>query len=114
RLEVIVIRLANAAEEAHGAGPPKLEMQHAQHKTLSLENFFGGIARVHHVDDLLNRRAVYLFVLGCYEESGGTNELELPKRDDLDREETINAIDSKEESLWEEAKPVVHLDQPVH
>ena len=44
RLQVVVVRLADAAEEAHGAGPSQLEVQHAQHETLSLENLIHAVA----------------------------------------------------------------------
>ena len=44
RLQVIVVRLADAAEEAHGTRPSKLEVQHAQHETLSLENLIHAVA----------------------------------------------------------------------
>jgi hypothetical protein len=44
RLKVVVVRLADATEEAHGTGPPQLEVQHAQHETLSLEDFIHTVA----------------------------------------------------------------------
>ena len=113
-LQVVVVRLADAAKEAHGPGPPQLKVQHAQHEALGLENLVDAVARIHHVDDLLNRRTVDLFVFGGDEESGGANELKLSEGDDLDREEAIDVVDGEEQSLGEEAEPVVDLNQPVH
>lgn len=54
RVQVIVIRFADPAQEAHGAGPSQFKVEHAEHKALRLENLFGGVAIVHHVDNLLH------------------------------------------------------------
>lgn len=82
--QVVIIRLANSPEEAHRAGPAELKLQHAKHEALGLDNLVGRVARVHHVNNLLDRGAVDLFVLGRHEESSSSHELELPQGDDLD------------------------------
>ena len=44
RLQVVVVRLADAAEKAHRARPSEFEVQHAQHETLGLENLLHAVA----------------------------------------------------------------------
>lgn len=114
RLNAVVVGLADAAKEAHRTWPAKLEIQHAEHETLRLQDLLDSEASIDHVHDLLNRRTVNLLVLGRHENGCGTDELELAKRDNLDRQEAVNAVDSQEESLGQEVEPRVNLDKPVH
>lgn len=76
-LQVVVISFADLAQETHRARPSQLELEHAQHEALSLEDLVHAIPAIHHVDDLLDRRAVDLFVLGSDEDCSGSHKLEL-------------------------------------
>lgn len=91
-LEVIIIRFADAAEEGHWAGPAKLELQHAEHEAFSFENLLDRVAAVNHVDDLLDRRAVDLFVLGGNKQCSRTDQLKFAKGDNFARQKTINKV----------------------
>jgi hypothetical protein len=62
RLQVIVVRLAHTPQEAHRPRPPQLEAQHAKHEAFSLEDLIRAVSAIDHVDNLLQRRAVYLLV----------------------------------------------------
>lgn len=73
--EVVVVSFADTTQERHWPGPSELELQHAKHETLSLEDLFDGVATVNHVDNLLDRRAVDLFVFRRDEQRSGTDEL---------------------------------------
>lgn len=95
-LDAVVISLADTAEEAHRTWPAKLKLQHAEHETLSLQDLLNGEAAIDHVNDLLNRRTVNLLVLGRNKDGCGPDELELAKRDNLDRQEAIDAVDRQE------------------
>lgn len=75
RIQVVVISLADSAQEAHWAGPAELKVEHAKHEALSLENLLGGVAIVNHEDDFIHRRAVDFLVLGCNEQGRRANEL---------------------------------------
>lgn len=79
-LEVIVVGLADATQEAHRSRPAKLKFQHGQHEALGLENLVDGISAVDHVDNLLHRGAVDLFVLCGNEYGRRSNQLELAQR----------------------------------
>lgn len=61
-LQIIVIGLANPSQEAHRSGPAKFELQHTKHEPLSFQDLIDCIAAVNHVDDLLHRRTINLFV----------------------------------------------------
>lgn len=113
-LEVVVVSLADAPKEAHRAWPSKLELQHAEHEALGLQDFVLGVAVVDHVDDLLDRRAVDLFVFGGKEDGSCTDELKLAEGNNLARQEAINVVDCEEESLGQQSEAVVYLDKPVH
>ena len=113
-LVVIVVGLADPPQEAHRAGPPKLPLQHREHEALRLHDLLHGVAPVDHVDNLLQRRAVDLFVLGSEQNCRSTDELELAKRYDLAREEPVNVVDREEERLGKEAETLMDLNEPVH
>lgn len=76
-LEVVIVGLADAAQETHGTRPAKLKGEHAEHVTLSLENLILSIASVNHVNHLLDRGAVDFLVLRGKEDGSGTDELQL-------------------------------------
>lgn len=114
RLQIVIIGLADATQEAHRARPAQLKLQHAEHEALRLEDLVDRVATVDHVDDLTHRRAVDLLVLGGHEDGRGADELQLAERDDLAREEAIDVVDAQEEGLWEEREAMVDLDEPVH
>lgn len=114
RLQVVVVGLAHASQEAHRTGPTELEAQHAQHKTLRLQNLLARVSVVHHVHYLLERWAVNLFVLGGDEDCCGADKLQLSYGDNLGRQESVDVVDGQEQSLGQEAESVVHLNQPVH
>lgn len=113
-LQIVVVGLANASQEAHGAGPTEVEVEHGQHKAFSLQDVVNGVPAVYHVDDLLNRGAVNLLVLGGNEKCRGTHELQLAQRDDLDREEPVDVVGREKQRLGEETKAAVNLNHPVH
>ena len=113
-LQVIVIRLANAAQETHWAGPSKFELQHGKHKSFRLQDLVDGVAAVDHVHNLLNRRTVDLLVFGGNENGCCSHELQFAKGDHFAREEAINVVDAQEQCLRKEVKSVMHLDEPVH
>lgn len=113
-LQVVVISLADLAQETHRARPSQLKLEHAQHEALSLEDLVHAIPAIHHVDDLLDRRTVDLFVLGSDEDCSGSHKLELAQRDNLARKEAINVVDTQEERLGEKREAMVHLHQPIH
>lgn len=114
RVQVIVVSLADSSEEAHRSGPAELEMEHAQHESLSLGDFVGCIATVNHVHNLLQGRTVDLLVLGSNEHGCCPNELKFSNRDNLVGQEAVNIVDRQEECLWQEVEPLVDLHQPVH
>lgn len=74
-LKIVVVGFTDPPEEAHGTGPAKLELQHAEHEPFGFEDFIDGVTTVNHVDDFLHRRAVDLFVLGCHEDGCRSNQL---------------------------------------
>lgn len=113
-LEVVVISLADASQEAHWTGPAQFELQHTEHKALSLEDFILRVTVVDHVHDLLDGRAVDFLILGSKEESSSTDQLELAHGDDLDRQEAVNVVDSEEQGLRQELETMVDLDNPVY
>jgi len=83
-LQVVVIGLADSAQETHRARPAKVELEHAKHEPLRLKDLFAFVPTVDHVLDLLYGRAVNLLILGGQEDGGSPDELQLAKRDDLD------------------------------
>jgi hypothetical protein len=101
RVKVVVVRFADATEEAHWAGPSKLELQHAEHESFGLEDFLRGIAIVDHVDNLMNRGAVDFLILGCDEDGCCADELQLAQGDDLARQESVDVVDAEEQGLWQ-------------
>ena len=113
-LEVIVVCLTDSSQKAHRAGPTQLELQHAEHEALGLEDLVNGIAAINHVDDLLNGRAVDLFILGGDEDRGSSYKLEFAKRDDFAGQEAVNVVDAEEERFRQKTKSVVNLHEPVH
>lgn len=97
--EIIVVGLADTSEEAHRSRPAKAVSKDTEHEALGLEDLFLGVAVVDHVNNLLDGRAVDLFILGSKEESSGANQLELSHGNHLGRQEAVNVIDGKEEGL---------------
>lgn len=114
RLVVVVVRLAYPAQEAHRARPSQLEPQHAQHEALRLEDLLYSVASIHHIHNFLDGWAVDLLILGRDENRSGPDQLQLTQRDNLARQESVDAIDAQEQSLREEGEAIVHLDQPIH
>ena len=53
-LKIVVIGLADAAEEAHWAREAQFEMQHAQHESLCLKDLIDVVTAINHVHDLLD------------------------------------------------------------
>ena len=114
RLEIIVVRLADPAQETHRSGPAEVKLEHTEHEALRFQNLLGRVAAVDHVLNLLDGRAVDLLVLGRDEDGGCADELQLAEGDDLAGEEAIDVVDGEEEGFGEETEAVVHLDEPVH
>lgn len=113
-LQVVVISLADASEEAHRPGPAELKLKHGEHEALCLENLLCAVSSVDHVHDFVNRWAVDLFVLGSNEQRSSANQLKLAQRDDLIGEEAIDVVLSQEQCLREKVEPLMNLDEPVH
>ena len=113
-LKVVVIGLADSAKETHGARPAKLKLEHAEHETLGLQDFFSGVSIVDHVDNLLEGWAVDFLILGGDENSSGTDQLQFAKRNDLAGQEPVDVVDAEEKCLWKESETVVDLHKPVH
>ena len=114
RLEIVIIGFADPPQKAHRTWPSELELQHAKHESLGLEDLIDRIAVVDHVDDFLDRWTVDLLVLGSNEDGSGTDKLKLAERDDLAGKEAVDVVDAEEEGFGEETEAVVHLDEPVH
>jgi len=113
-LEVVVVSFADTTQERHWPRPSELELQHAKHETLSLEDLFDGVATVDHVNNLLNRRAVYFFVLRRDEQSSGTDQLKFAEGDDLAGQESVDEVRAEKESFWQKPEAVMNLDKPIH
>lgn len=113
-LKIIVVSLANTAQEAHGSRPAKFKLKHAEHEAFGLQDLINRITTIDHVYNFVDRWAVDLLVLRSNEDSSGANQLKLAQGDNLAREEPIDIIDTEEEGFWEETKAVVDLNQPVH
>lgn len=114
RVEIVVISFADATEERHWTRPPELELQHAKHEPLRLEDFLNRVSAVDHVNNLLDRRAVDLFVFRGDEQCGGTDELKFAERNDLGGQETIDEVGAQEKSLGKKAESLMNLDEPIH
>ena len=114
RLEVVVVRLADPAQKAHRAGPAEVELEHAEHEALGLEDLVGGVAAVDHVLNLLHGRAVDFLILGRHKDGRRAHELQLAERDDLAGEEAVDVVDAEKERLRQQVEAVVHLHEPVH
>lgn len=113
-LQVVLISLADAAKEAHGARPSEIEVKDGEHEALGLQDFINSVAAIDHVDDLLDGRRSDLFILGSDEDGSSTDQLQLSEGDDLVGEEAVNVVDAKKQCLREQSKAEMHLDQPVH
>src|ERR1700722_1935416 len=75
-LQVVIVCLADAAQETHWAWPAKLELEHGEHESFCLQNLIDSVAPIDHVYDLLNRRAVDLLILSSYENSCCSDKLQ--------------------------------------
>lgn len=82
-LEVVVVGLADTSQETHWTWPTQLELQHAEHEAFGLEDLIDGVPTIDHVNDLLDRRTIDLFVLGSDEDGSGANELQFTERHNL-------------------------------
>lgn len=113
RLDVVVVGLGDTAEEVHGVRVGEVVVEGGQDETLGLEDLGLGEAIIGNVLEVLDVRRQDLLVLGSNEHGGNTNELKTVKLDNLAREETVDDVDSKEQSLGQEPEAGVNLQQPV-
>lgn len=89
-------------------------MEHAKHEALCLQDLVNRISTVHHVDNFLDRRTVNLFILGGDEDSSRADQLQLAQGYNFARQESINVVDTKEQSLGQKVEPMMDLDNPIH
>ena len=110
---VVVVGLADGAEERHWAWVTQLPVQTREHEGLSLLDLLSGVSLIDHEHHLGHGWRIDLLVLGSNEEGGSTDELKLADGDDLNAEETIDNVDGKEQGLREQVETLVDLDEPV-
>ncbi len=112
-LGIVLVGLADAAEEGQWPWPSKLPTEKVEHELLSLENLVGGEALVDHVADLLQVWAVDLLILGSNVHGHNTSELELVVGHELVAQEAIKDVDREVHGLWEKAEADVNQGQPL-
>lgn len=112
-LDIVVVSLADAAEETHGTWPSEFKLEHGEHEALSLQDLLDRIASVDHVCDFLDGWTVDLLVLGSDIDSCGSDELELSQGDNLDGEKSVDAVDGQEERFREQREARVDLGNPI-
>lgn len=111
--EVILIGLADSAQEAQGTRRTESEVEHSKHVALCLENLILRVTVLNHVLEFMDGRANDFFILGSAVESCDTNQLKLSQRDSLYLKEAVDAIDQKVEGLWKESETAVDLNNPI-
>ena len=112
-IQVVIVGLGDPTQEAHGTGPAKLELEHAEHEAFGLLDLVHGVATVDHVHHLRDRGRVDLLVLGRDQQRRRADELQLAERHDLARQEPVDEVDAQEQRLRQQMKTSVHLDDPV-
>ena len=112
-LKIVVIGLTDTSQETHWPRPAKLKAKHGEHEPFSLENLVHGVTIIDHINNLLDRGAVDLLILGSKEESSCADQLKLSYRDNLDGQKAIDIVDREEQSFWQQLEAMMDLDHPV-
>lgn len=112
-LDVVVVRLGDAAKEGHWARELHVPLEMLEHELLSLDNLISIVSLIHHVDHLGNSWGVDLLKLGRKQEGSGADELKLAKRNHLLGQEAVDVVDGKKQGLWKHGESLVDLDDPI-
>lgn len=113
RVDVVAVGLGDAAQEVDRVRVRQVEADDAEDVALGLEDLVVRVAAVRHVEEVLDRGAHDLLVLGRDEEGRDADELELDERHDAHRQEPVDDVDGEEDRLGQEAELGVDLDEPV-
>ena len=89
------------------------ELQCHEHVLFHRQDFLFRVRVVCNIHKVGNDGRVDLFVLGSYEHSGDTDQLQFVAVDRGRAQESVDQIHSKEESLLEQSKLQVHLNEPI-
>lgn len=112
-LNVILVGLRDPAQEVHGVGIAQVVLECLQSVSFSTEDFVDSEAIISNMNEIADVRRQDLLVLGGDEHGSDTNQLKLVQGDNLYRQEAIDNVDGKEESLGQQPEPSVNLNQPV-
>ncbi len=112
--EIVVVCLANSAQEAHRSWPAEFKLKHGKHESLCLEDLVNRVSTIDHVDDLLHGRTIDLLILGSNEDSCCPDQLQFAKRNNLAGQKTVDVVDGEEQSFRQKVEPMMNLDEPIH
>lgn len=113
-LDVILISLGDAAKEVHRIGIAEVIVQGGQDVSFGVEDLGLSESIIGNVSEVGNVRGENLFVLGRNEHGSNTDKLQTVELNNLGREETINDVHRKEESLRQKVETRMDFDQPVN
>ena len=100
-LDVVFVRLADAAKEVDGVGVAEIPVDRLQDVTLGLKNLRLTVRGVGTVEKVTRRRRNDFFELRSDEHARDPDELKLGEGNDARRKEAVDDVDAKEQRLRE-------------
>jgi hypothetical protein len=114
RLKVVIVGLGDPPHpRVRAAVTRDVELEALEDNPLATKDLVATVSALGHVNEFLDGGSHDLLVLGGDEHGGDTDELELDKRDDAVREETVDEVDGDPEGFGEHVVTHVDLEEPI-